>query len=289
MIDLFKEAEKRKIDYKRLHRVVVKKNYKDEEYDVVVIIPVRNRINFHKIVADHFREAIKCVPGKKIIICFSEHSSHPQHHSFSGDNESSIWIPALDNPFNKCLAHNTAASLYKKSKWYLFHDTDLLINPDFFINIFENIKDFDAIQSFTKRRVLHCSEIVTKEVFSGISTVKNMKGGFGGVDIAEPGAPGGSIFISSNFFYNIGGYDPEFFTEYSVEDQFFFDKMSLYGNIGFCDNPPNEVFHLWHPANRLTKEQDWSVFHAFHSLTKEKKISFIEHKAAIFKKNLFSI
>ena len=96
----------------------------------------------------------------------------------------------------------------------------------------------------------------------------------------KPGASGGSILVSSELFFNVGGFDPELFTEYSVEDQFFFDKLCLKGCVGFCDYPAIELLHLSHENNnRITKMQDWDAFYSFKRLSEQAKTDYIEMKS----------
>ena len=101
--------------------------------------------------------------------------------------------------------------------------------------------------------------------------------------VGEPkrrGAPGGSILTSRNLFFEVGGYDPEIFSAYSPEDEFFWYKLSTYTTIRSCQN--NEIFHMYHPSTEYTNPHLKSLIalmKKFRELSRDDKIKIIEYKS----------
>lgn len=285
-MNLLEESQNKSIDYGEV-KSTCKFNLVDKRtVDVSIIIPVYNRTYFNHIVSKHFISAISHYNNKKsghrkISITFVEHSEKPEHEKLCLGNINYIWIPKNGKKFNKCLCHNIGALYSNQSKYYLFHDVDIIVPITFFEKLFLNLRHFDALQAFTKRRVLYCSKSFTDKVLQNGGCCENeVTKAIETQDIEPgyPGAPGGSIFISKSHFLEIGGYDAEFFTEYSIEDQVFFDKINVCGKMGFCDNPELELMHLWHEASfgSTTKREDFRVFESFRALSQDDKEKFIQ-------------
>ena len=241
----------RRIDYNRLKDTCFFKLNKTEAVDVSVIIPVRSRSNFNEPLVKHLKQAMAFFPGKTYSITFVEYSVNMEHEQYCTGDVNYINVP-FGGYFNKCLAFNVGALFSNKAKYFLFHDLDIIMKKDFFKNIFANLeKNPTALQPFRLRRVLYCSEALSKNVISGGISIDALHTKYHG--ITEPNlpeqmrAPGGSIFVSKEQFVEAGGYDPELFFGYSIEDQFFYDKLNLTGGIRSCNDPGIEVFHLWHP------------------------------------------
>jgi len=286
---------------------------KNEKLFFAVIIPVYNRTQFNAVVNNHFKKAIdsfssKPIPirEKNISVTIVEHSLQPSHEEITPLWVNYIHIPMKANErFNKCLTHNVGA-LLNNAHNYFFHDVDVIIPDNFFTLLFDNIntqlfkyQGFNfknsrlkntAIQPFTGRRLLQANEPLTNRIlqngyydftyyFNEIN--QNIKA-------AKPGAPGGSIIVPDILFFAVGGYDAELFSEYSIEDQFFFDKLELIGNIIFCNYPSIELIHLWHPPSfgRITKKEDLHLFEIWQLMTQRKKREYIQQKSFLFHQNL---
>lgn len=280
-MDLLHEILQNQPDYSTIKENCFFKLPTAESVDVSVIIPVHGRTEFHKTITRHFRDAIR-VSDRKISLTIVEHGNGQQHGALCEDWVNYIYIPQDGKPFNKALAHNIAAMYGPKSEYLLFHDVDIIIPPNYFIQVFKNLKDFDAMQTFSRRRLWQADEKLT----GGIITAGNVF--FDVVPFSsrhikelESGASGGSMFVKRNLFYEIGGFDPELFTEYSIEDQMFFDKLKQCGKLGFCDDPEINLVHLWHKPsfNRTTKQYDWDVYDAFKKLNDEQRKAFYKQKS----------
>jgi predicted glycosyltransferase involved in capsule biosynthesis len=260
-------------------------------FDVSAIIPVRGRNDFAEPMYKSFSVAA-AKSGLKISYTMVEHSENPEHSKFCKKNRLNyIWIKSEPGElFNKCLAQNMGALFSSKSKYILFHDIDCLMQSDFFVRLFKNIRDKKAraIQNFTGRRVLYINPELTQKVIAGEFEVDDLS-----VELNEVnpphiiGAPGGSITIERDLFFEIGGYDPEFFLANSPEDAFFWEKVNAIDKMYTSDAPDIELYHMFHPPtwndnpyiSGMLKIQN-----EFKSMNLEQKKEMIMLKAEAIKK-----
>lgn len=240
----------RRIDYDRLEKTCYYQLINKNEVDVSIIIPVRSRSNFNRVLVKHLKQAMENFKEVTYAITIVEYSVEMEHKNLCTD-VNYINVP-FGGYFNKCLAFNVGAMFSNKASYYLFHDLDIIVKKNFFADIFKNLKRTGtALQTFRLRRVLYCNENLSQNIIQGRTSIEELHTKHPG--ITEPTlpeqmrAPGGSIFVSKAQFIQVGGYDPELFFGYSIEDQFFFDKLQLMGGISSCNDPGIEVYHLWHP------------------------------------------
>jgi hypothetical protein len=238
----------------KLYQKISKKKLK-KKYWLTIIIPVRGRINFLTPLIISLKRSIDNY-NKKINIIVVEESKFPEHKENCRINDIDyFYIESHNRYFNKSLCNNIGAMLYKNSEYFLFHDLDCLVKEDFISNIFENLlsKELKCIQTFDKRRVLYMNENITEEILNGNITIDEVESN----ELIEGNccAPGGSILIKNDLFFEVGGYDPELFYGWSPEDLFFWDKVETLENIGICDKPKNEIYHMYHEPQNLNKEQ----------------------------------
>lgn len=291
MIDLKQLIEKNSFNYKKVIEDNVSVTYNDMElFDFSVIIPVRNREDFAEPLYKSFQTAIK-KSGLKVDFTFVEHSENPQHSKFCKNNRINyFWIKSTPGElFNKCLAHNIGAMFSSKSKYLLFHDIDCLVQSDFFIRLLENIKNQNAraIQNFTERRVLYINQELTNKVIAGEFDVDDLSIELD--EVSPPnifGAPGGSITIERELFFQVGGYDPELFLANSPEDIFFWDKVETVEKMYISNNPDIEIYHMNHRPtymdNPLINEMK-NIHFTFKNLSQEEKEEVVKLKAELIK------
>lgn len=283
--------EANKIDYNKLkeENIVIIQSPEDM-FDIAFIIPVRGRVNFIKPMYNSFIKAVE-KSGLKISLTVSEHSTMPEHSHFCKKNKINyIWIKSADaQPFNKCLAMNMAAINTSKSKYVLFHDLDCLVQSDFFTKVIENIKNKDcrAIQCFHGRRVLYLNDELTNKTIEDTVDIDTFKIGNPGINLPYAiGAPGGSVMISRDLFFSVGGYDPELFYANAPEDIFFWNKINEIDSMEICDNPEIDIFHMSHPVtyNDNPKIQEMLILSkSFETAKPEQRKEFLE-----LKKNILS-
>lgn len=286
---------KNKINYNDIIDNSVKfLNDNTEQPFINFIITARGRTNFAEPLYNSYLDA-KDNFNEKIIFTIVEHDLGPRHMKFFKDkNVNYIFIESQpDELFNKCLSYNIGANVPIQPKYFLFHDLDILIQKDFFKNIAENLKNYKALQCYCNRRVLNCSPDLTGELISKRINVNNLKEGTLGVHLpmfnGQPslGSKGGSILIEKDIFYKTGGYEDSLFKAYSAEDNFFWEKVSVFTEIAYADHPPIELFHMWHEPqynknpHLMEMEQDYNFFKALSIQHKEEFINF----TSIFKSN----
>lgn len=278
-LDLLDIFHKNKVDYKEVFSNLYFKNLDNlRKVDISVIIPVRGRLNFTEPVFRHLQRARK-KSSLNISITYIEHSALPEHLRHSP--ESYIWIPCnTDSRFNKCLCFNVGVLKGNPASYYLFLDCDLLVPEDFFINLEKNLKP--ALQTFHGRRVLYANEKLSTKFIAGSFMDITTLGNHPDIVIGQPGAPGGSILISHELFFKVGGYDDMFFHGYSIEDQFFYDKVSLYDKVHSLDG--TELVHLWHgESHAKTEDYHMKILNEFHAMGFNDRKAFVEIKAEYFK------
>lgn len=239
-----------------------------DSVDVSVIIPVRNRVEFHQVLVDHIKRSFQN-SGKTFVITFVEHSATTEHQALAAKNGCNyLYIPS-GGIFNKCLAFNTGFLFSVKSKHYLLHDIDCMMQTNFVDSLYKNLHNYGgtALQTFTKKRVLYCNEHLSSNIINGSVSLDSLSldGLFdpisdpvcGDIKLYHNGvtliaerdwqAPGGSIFCSYEQFIAVGGFDPEYFSGYSIEDGFFYSKLMFTCGVNSCNDPEIELFHLHHP------------------------------------------
>ena len=277
-------------DYATLEKKVYIRN--PETTTVSVIIPVRGRTNFHQVLVDHLKSSFENIPDKTLAITFVEHSQIPEHKSFAEQSGANyIHIPT-DGVFNKCLAFNVGFLYSTKAEYYLFHDLDCMTQTNFWRLLYLNLANtpYTSLQSFRDRRVLYCDQPTTDQIINKVISVNTL--GAKSPGITEPAlhqwkAPGGSIFCPYDQFISVGGFDPEYFFGYSIEDAFFYNKLELTGGIGSCNNPQVEIFHLNHPplcnSNPHLAEHH-AIYEDWMTLTNEEKVELMNIKIQHIKK-----
>lgn len=252
-----------------------------KQYHISIVIPVRNRLSFLKPLILTLKNAIK-KSGNKINITIVEHSTESIFKKDCKEmNIGYYWIKAdVNEPFNKCLCHNIGAILNKNSNYYLFHDLDCLVYDDFFNNINKTLinKKALAIQTFKDRRVLYLNNELTNKIITNDLTVNDISIDDELIIKSDIGAPGGSIMVNGDLFFNIGGYDPELFFGYSPEDRFFWNKLELFTSI---HSSTNEVLHMFHErmdeTNNYLKEMN-DILANFNNTTDNDKMDYINFK-----------
>lgn len=237
---------------------------------MLVIVPIRNRIQF---VAPLL---ISC-PFDVLIV---EHSDDPTCSEFASNNVFYKWIDAKGQPFNKCLCFNEGVLASHKAEVYMLHDVDILMNRT---KVDLYLGEHDAVQSFKARRLLQADHVLTQMIISGDITLNNIYEGMPHTTPCAPGAPGGSITITRDLFLKVGGFDEQY-TEYSLEDQMFWDKINIMGRVGSADN---EMLHLHHDfTGRQIKPQDERAYEEWKAMAVDSKIAYINRQFRELKSRL---
>jgi len=268
--------------------------HNNEPVDLSIIIPVLGRENFTAPLISHFQKAMEYYPDKKYSITFVEHGSIGAHRNYCYGKANHIWIKKNERDhFNKCLAMNVGALFANNAEFYLFHDLDLLMKEDFFENLFKNLERTSytkPIQAFGGRRIVVMDDRRTTSIINKDTTIGKLIIGEDGSTYCAAGAPGGSIFISKKDFFNVGGFDAEFFHSYSCEDAFFYDKLLCTIGVDGCNEPLIDMFHMNHPRNNGSTNPDLGEQRRLHDgfthFCQGDKLKFIELISGFFIKNI---
>jgi hypothetical protein len=258
----------------------------EDKIDLSIIIPVKGRESQLRTSLFFLqKESIKSNLNIKIVVVENDfYPLNKEHSEISGVDY--IFIKGRNGgSFNKCLCHNVGSFLHN-SNYVMFHDVDLVIPEDFFDKLIKNLGDKKALQCFHNRRVLYLDQALSEKVRSE----KSIKS----IHLKDPrireglsGAPGGSLIIERDLFEKVGGFDPNFFWNYSIEDGFFWKKLEIFTKVYGCDNPVIEMLHLWHEPSHLTNpniQRDHRIYDTFVHFTDEQKELFLEKSRISYKK-----
>lgn len=265
MNNLFDVLEKNKFNYEdiKLKSYLFLKN-SEQNYDLNVIIGFRGRQEFLNPLIDSFKKAFqyyeKKYGDKNFCMTFVEHSEKPDAQNIIEPENSYLWtIGNVTDKYSRSFAYNFGVKYSNKAKFYLLHDLDILVKENFFEELYKNLKSSRCMQTYGKRRVLYLSQTLTPKVISKEIDFNFLKEDSPDVSLpmysGQPalGSKGGSIIIERDLYYEIGGFDPEVFWGYAAEDQMFWDKaMTILGEVDYADNPPVDIFHMWHPPTSMT-------------------------------------
>ena len=287
MNELISILNSNNLDYNKIKENSLFRIFDNDEVDINFIIPVKNRVSFAKPLYKSFLAA-KANSNLKIAYTMVEISEANEHQAFCEENEINyVWVKTNYELFNKCIGLNVGALFTVKSKSFLFHDIDCLIQSDFFIKLEQNLitKNAEAIQCFHGRRVLYLDNGLTNFVINESINVNDLCLGKEGISLPQNiGAPGGSIYVTSDLFFKVGGFESEFFVANAPEDAFFWDKVDTISKMHVCDDPEIDIFHMNHIATHNTNPHIFEmlkILNMYRDYSKEEKINYINVKSKL--------
>jgi hypothetical protein len=258
------------------------------DYDFVTVIPKMSRNEHLRILLETYKISIKESPYRHIAIVVEHSESQDGRGICEQENIPYVFIQKNNGKlFNKCLCMNVGSAIYE-TKYLMFHDIDLVIPKNFWTKLEKNIGNRKILQSFANRRVHYVHKAQTEMVFARKLDPDTLYDNPRFYKSGKSGAPGGSVIIEKNLFEKIGGFDPYYFLAYSIEDQFFVDKASLFCDFDGCNNPPIEMVHLWHPENitqtpEVIRNKGHKIHEYFNSIDKSLKMKLINEFASYYK------
>lgn len=299
MKNIYEILEKNKFDYKKIRD----KSYVNlvdcyDEFDINVIIGVRGRGEFLRPVMDSFHKSALRYSGKeskkRFTITIVEHSEKPEHKEALDGKVNYIWTPGNNtDQYSRSFAYNFGVKYGPKAKYYILHDVDILVKENFYEQIYLNLNDNKCLQTYGGRRVLYISQELTPKVINGEIDINTLNEKSIGITLPmyngtlALGSKGGSILTERAFYHEIGGFDPELFWGYAAEDQMFWDKaITLLGEVAYADNPPIDMFHMWHPPTHTTNPflyEMESYMLQFRNMNKRDRMKLLEAKKEMFK------
>jgi len=270
----------------------------EKSYDINVIIGFKGRQEFLAPLIESFNNAFSYHASKygdkQFCLTFVEHSETPDSKDILEGSNSYLWTPGnVTGSYSRSFAYNFGVKYSNRAKYYLLHDLDILVKENFFEELYQNLKSSRCMQTYGKRRVLYLSQELTPKVISKAVDFNTFNENT--PDVSLPmyagmpalGSKGGSIFIERDLYYEIGGFDPELFWGYAAEDQIFWDKaLTLLGEVDYADNPPIDIFHMWHPPTSTTNPLVYEMENymlQFRNMKKKDRIKFLETKKEMFK------
>lgn len=297
--NIFTALETNKFNYEEIklksyiHLKEIEKNY-----DINVIIGFRGRQEFLKPLIDSFNKAFDYYNSnfepKNFCLTFVEHSETPDSKDILEGSNSYLWTPGnVSGAYSRSFAYNFGVKYSNKAKYYLLHDLDILVKENFFEELYQNLKNSRCMQTYGKRRVLYLSQELTPKVINKEVNFNTFNENTPNVSLPmyagmpALGSKGGSIVIERDLYYEIGGFDPELFWGYAAEDQIFWDKaLTMLGEVDYADNPPIDIFHMWHPPTSMTNPLVYEMENymlQFRNMKKKDRMKFLEIKKEMFK------
>lgn len=294
MKNIFETLENNTFSYSEIRDKSIICPIDNKECDMNIIIGFRGRQEFLEPLIQSFEKAIayhKNNYGSKTFkLTFVEHDDEARSKEILWNRVNYIWTPGnVSELYSRSFSYNFGVKYSNKAKHYLLHDLDILVKENFFEELYENLGDSKCMQTYGKRRVLYLSQSLTPRVIAGEFDFNTFDENTPDVSLpmyaGKPalGSKGGSIVVERDFYYEIGGFDPELFWGYAAEDQMFWDKaLTKLGEVAFADNPPIDMFHMWHPpafgSNPLVHEME-SYMLQFRNFKKKDRKKYIENQS----------
>jgi hypothetical protein len=296
-------AKKNNYDYKELFdndRII--KLIKTTECDINVIVGVKGRKDYLINTINYIKYSILKTKLSIAITVVEIDDEYKNYNIYlNNENVNYIFIPIdlihTDGLYSRALGFNIGYFFTPNSKYYLFHDCDILVDENFFYNLEQYYinNNFKWLQTFTGKRLKMIQPSLSSYLLSNYQIIDLNK--ITDFKYAGVGAAGGSTLVKKEIFEEVGGFDPEIFYGYAPEDSMFLTKMCCLENtinainschqcepIHYADNPPIELYHIYHPLtindNIYFNEMTY-IHNHFWSLNYEDKLKYIEYKRNI--------
>ena len=250
-------------------------------FDYTIVIPYMNRLENLKITLKSIKESHT---DKKINIIVVENSEFPEAFQLCKSlNVEYFYIPLcpdvfLLSKFNKCVCFDTAFLWGAPSKGYVCHDVDIFIPDNFWSSLEAEKLNFSAFQPYSNMTVNRLLPDATKQIHNGTVSYKEVS--VINCFDAVPGSWGGSLYIDSNTYLRVGGYDSDLFFGYSPEDQMIVYKIGT-DTIGFSKTI--SLFHQYHEPTDNTNAFLGKMLEMFQYMKANKIIleEYIEKKRKV--------
>ena len=298
MKNIFEALEQNKFSYGNIRKSSHVSLLDEEEFDMNVIVGFRGRQEFLIPLIESFERAFEYhknkYGSKTFCFTFVEHDERANGKELLEGKVNYLWTPGnVVDKYSRSFAYNFGVKYSNKAKHYLLHDLDILVKENFFEELFSNLKDSRCMQTYGKRRVLYLSQELTPKVIAKEVDFNSFDESTPDVSLpmfaGRPalGSKGGSIVVERELYYEVGGFDPELFWGYAAEDQMFWNKtITKLGEIDYADNPPIDIFHMWHPptfnTNPLVYEME-NYMHQYNGMKKKDRFRYLEIQKNTFK------
>ena len=301
ILDLLRSTGNR-IPYQNLNNIDVIKDISITYIDLNIIIGIRGRENFLPVCIRYFKKALENSPIS-VKITIVEQDTLPHFRDTCKDLDLDyVFIPnnflSSGKAYNRSFCFNVGYLLANPSTWFMFHDIDILIDPEFFTKLKTYLdKNPSWLQPYTKKRVLLLKPDITNTLlkhqfcvdFSVFKEERDYRP-------ATPGSTGGSILVRNDIFAKVGGFDPELFYGYGPEDSFFWSKLECLdkridvvfdhfaGGGMFANDPMIDVYHMYHKSMSGTNSDEKVMLGMrkyFWQIRYEEKMKIVQEKERI--------
>jgi GT2 family glycosyltransferase len=291
--------EQTSIDNQNRQRPAFKPLESKEPYDISIVIPCKGRRPLLETTIKVLKHEI-AQTDLRIAITLVEHTDEIEFKEYAfTEGLGWIHIPLTGGTgsplgqFNRGLCFDIGNLYGPPCKYYMMHDSDLLVPDNFFnkVQVYFN-RGALALQPYSDRFVWQTNQEFSEKLQADLSIF------YAGVNEQivctrnQPGAKGGSFIIKSDLFAKVGGYDPQIFWGYSPEDQLFWLKIQTVSSVEYADSPRLPLLHLWHPnaatKNPLLAEMDMLNLYIKQQNTSEVNL-YIQSKSSQYRKALNQI
>lgn len=170
-----------------------------------------------------------------------------------------------DMPFNKAWAFNVALK-YVTTPIIIFGDSDLIMNPNNFIQSVQMLEQYDVVNPYNSVIDLTQQESLTD--INTILSINRVGRGEAEDDIQKVPLCGGIIMFKKEALVKIGGWNQDFIG-WGAEDDFQSIKVKmLLSNITL----PNKCYHLYHekaPIDMKLYQRNINILNHFANASKE--------------------
>lgn len=277
--------------------------------DITVAIGAKGRLDYLKTTIAYLKKAQESTTlNINYVICEHDNQQFLKEYCLSNNINylfKHIKNTNTKNMFSRSLAFNIIAKNFDNCKNWLFHDSDLLVNHDFFLKLEELLITCKTwIQPYSNYSVLNLNKQDTTTIQTNKDCYDLDKEFLSKISYNLPGAVGGSLLISKTLFEDVGGYDDELFFGYAPEDALFWFKLECMfkpiqfhkdwcvhlGSACYPNQRDNKInmFHQWHvplyntnPDEKIMNTIKMEYFNSDHNTIK----ALIELKKNLFKES----
>jgi len=204
---------------------------------------------------------------------------------------------------SKGLLMNLGALLRPNAKYYLVHDSDIIVQSSFFNKIQKNIErrgEVNFMQPYSNNRILLTTPMLAEMYFTNIISNDDLNEKMPGVFVnknwyQKQYSYGGSVLISNKAYYGVGGFDDQIFWTWGAEDIMFWTKLiDKYGQPIYADYDIN-MFHIYHPPsiNEQTSQGDFlnkmftlseKMWNMYQNIDLNSRLNYINKKSKFLSK-----
>jgi hypothetical protein len=165
-------------------------------------------------------------------------------------------LPSSDYPYNRAWAFNAGARIARGAV-LVFHDNDMLCPADYAAETISRTREGWSFLEL-KRFLFYFDETTTRELFSTHRIPDRAP------ETVLQNAQGGSIVVTRDAFFAVGGFD-ESFVGWGGEDNEFWERAETTKRVYAFGCLP--FIHLWHTAQAGKQSADAPAVRRYHELS----------------------